>query len=141
MAQIAIMRDGKFVHRESKTFDRRPAANAWIKKREAELAKPGGLDLARSDKRSPTLADAIARYVAESKRQLGRTKEQVLATLKSLDIAERPCAEITSADLVELARWLARAASRGPSATTCLTWLQSSPLRAPPGAIRSTSKP
>jgi hypothetical protein len=106
MAQIAIMRDGKFVHRESKTFDRRPAANAWIKKREAELAKPGGLDLARSDKRSPTLADAIARYVAESKRQLGRTKEQVQATLKSLDIAERPCAEITSADLVELARWL-----------------------------------
>jgi integrase len=106
MAQVALMRDGKFVHRETKSFDRRPAANAWIKKREAELAKPGGLDLARSDKRSPTLGDAIARYVAESKRQLGRTKEQVLATLKSLDIAERPCAEITSADLVELARWL-----------------------------------
>ena len=27
MAQISIMRDRKMIHRESKTFDRKPAAN------------------------------------------------------------------------------------------------------------------
>ena len=88
MAQIALMRDGKFVHREAKSFDRRPAANAWIKKREIELAKPSGLDLARSDKRNAALADAIQSHITDSKRQLGRTKEQGLATFTSLDIAE-----------------------------------------------------
>lgn len=61
MAQISIMRDRKVVHREAKTFDRRPAAKAWIKKREAEIAESGGLEAARRDKRNPTLADAIDR--------------------------------------------------------------------------------
>jgi hypothetical protein len=41
LAQILVMRDSKIAHRESKTFDRRPAASTWIKKRKAELAKPG----------------------------------------------------------------------------------------------------
>jgi hypothetical protein len=34
------MRDGIAYH-ETETFDRRPAAALWIKKRERELAKPG----------------------------------------------------------------------------------------------------
>lgn len=106
MAQISIMRDRKIVHRESKTFDRRPAANAWIKKREAELAKPGGLDAARRDIKSPTLADAIDRYTRESSRAVGRTKTQVLSTIKTHDIAERPCADLRSPDLVDFARLL-----------------------------------
>lgn len=104
MAQISVMRDRKIVHRESKTFDRRPAATAWIRKREAELAKPGGLDAARRDIRSPTLADAIDRYTRESSKAVGRTKTQVLATIKTHDIADRPCADIRSPDLVDFAR-------------------------------------
>ena len=39
-AQILVMRDSKIVHRQSRTFDRRPPAAAWIDKREAERAKP-----------------------------------------------------------------------------------------------------
>jgi hypothetical protein len=34
MAKIIIEREGKIAHRESKTFDRRPAAAAWIARRE-----------------------------------------------------------------------------------------------------------
>jgi hypothetical protein len=37
------MREGKIVHRESKTFDRRVSADAWIKRREADLAKPNAV--------------------------------------------------------------------------------------------------
>jgi hypothetical protein len=29
-AQIVIKKDGVIVHREAETFDRKPAANAWI---------------------------------------------------------------------------------------------------------------
>ncbi len=38
MAQILIMRDKKIVHREAKTFDKRPAAASWIKTRAVSLA-------------------------------------------------------------------------------------------------------
>ena len=44
LAQIVIKRKSKVVHREALTFDRRQAANAWLKRRETELAVPGALD-------------------------------------------------------------------------------------------------
>ena len=43
-AQIVIKKGGAIVHRESQSFDRKQAANAWVVKREAELKKPGGLE-------------------------------------------------------------------------------------------------
>jgi hypothetical protein len=67
-------------HREAKTFDRRQAAAAWLKRREEELSKP----------------DAIDRYTAESRKKIGRTKAQVLAAIKGYDIADRPCVDIRS---------------------------------------------
>jgi integrase len=105
-AQISIMRDRKIVLREQKTFDRKPAAAAWIEKREAELAKPGALTRFRVQKRISTLADAIDRYTAESKKPVGRTKAQVLATIKTHDISSMSCADITSQDLVGFAQKL-----------------------------------
>ena len=107
LAQILIMRDRKIVHRESRTFDRRPAATGWIKKREAELSKPGALLGAKAGKRDATLADAINRYISESTRAMGRTKLQVLAAIKSHDISDRQCADIRSQDIVAFAQTLA----------------------------------
>ncbi|MGC1235486.1 MAG: site-specific integrase, partial [Xanthobacteraceae bacterium] len=43
-AQIVIKQAGAIIHREAQTFDRKPAANVWIVKREAELKRPGGLE-------------------------------------------------------------------------------------------------
>lgn len=103
MAQISVMRDRKIVHRETKTFDRRAAAAAWIKKREAELDRPGGIEAARRDKRNPTLADAIDKYISASAKAIGRTKSQVLAAIKTYDIADRPCADIRSQDITDFA--------------------------------------
>ncbi|MBY0297457.1 MAG: tyrosine-type recombinase/integrase [Methylobacterium sp.] len=104
-AQIVVKRDGR-VHRETKTFDRRPAAAAWIKKRERELEQPGAVLAPKV--REPSLADAIDRYVGESRRALGRTKAQVLRAIKAFDIAAKPCSEIGSAEIVAFARELAR---------------------------------
>jgi integrase len=101
-AQIVIRHKGK-VHREAKSFDRRQAANAWIGHREEELRAPGALERASKD---PKLADVIDRYVAESRKQIGRTKAQVLRTIKNYDIAQMKCSEITSADLVSFVKAL-----------------------------------
>jgi integrase len=101
-AQIVIKIGGKTIHREAQTFDRKPAANAWIVKREAELKSPGGLE----HKEDPTLAAVIDRYIAESKNPVVGTKAQVLKTVKDTDLGETNCSDITSQTLVAFARTL-----------------------------------
>jgi integrase len=103
LAQIIVKRQGKVVHQESRTFDRRQAAAAWSVRREEELRKPGALGRRADD---PKLADVIDRYVAESEKQIGRTKAQVLRKVKTYDIADLRCGEITSADVVSFAQAL-----------------------------------
>jgi integrase len=101
-ALITLKKGGKIAHREAKTFDRRQAANAWMERRETELRKPGGLDR-RED---PTLGLVIDKYISESQREIGRTKAQVLRTVKTYDIAEMQCSEIASKDIVSFAQAL-----------------------------------
>ena len=101
-AQILIKRGGKIVHREAKTFERKLVAKAWLARRETELAEPGSLER-RPD---PTLAVAIDRYIAESKKTPGRTKEQVLRTIKTYDLAEMQCSKITSSEIIAFAQAL-----------------------------------
>src|SRR5277367_3004253 len=105
LAQISVTRDGRN-HRESRTFDREKVASAWISKREAELSKPGALSKTKAAKAGKTLADAIDRYILESRRPIGKTKTQVLKTIKTHDIAAMRCSAITSQDIVELAQIL-----------------------------------
>ena len=103
-AQIVRKQNGKIVHREAKTFNREREARAWAAWREAELDKPGALE--QLQKPSLTLGDAIDRYTAE-KRTIGRTKEQVLRSIKKHQIATMESAAIKSADIVRFADELA----------------------------------
>ena len=57
-AQIVTKKDDAIVHREAQTFDRKPAANARIVKREAELKTPGR---PRAQRRPPSQPSSIAR--------------------------------------------------------------------------------
>jgi integrase len=103
-AQLLIKRDGKILHREGRTFERRQAASAWLEKRETELAKPNALERIKAT--DPTLASVIDQYTDESIKEIGRTKAQVLRAIKRYDIANKPCSEITSADIVSFANQL-----------------------------------
>jgi integrase len=103
-AQISLMRDGRIVHRESRTFSDRAMAKSWAEKRERELAKPGGLEAAQIGKE--TLGDAIDKYIATSRKAIGKTKAQVLDTLRGMDIANVRCTDITSERLIKLAEEL-----------------------------------
>ena len=111
-AQILKKRDGKIVLRQAQTFDRKAAAEAWIKKRETELAQPGAVERAGKDK--IVLAQAIDRYVDESIKEIGRTKAQVLQSIKNYDLANMACEKIGSDDIVSFARELA-AGQRTPA--------------------------
>lgn len=97
-ARVRVMREGMTYH-ETETFDRRPAAAAWMKKRERELARPGAIPAAKLD--DPILAKAIDRYIEESVKEIGRTKAQVLKAIKKHPIVEMPCSTIKSKDIIE----------------------------------------
>ena len=43
-AGILLKQNGRIVHQESKTFDRRTTAKAWMERREKELRAPSGLE-------------------------------------------------------------------------------------------------
>lgn len=107
LAQITIKKDKKVVVRENKTFDRRSVAAAWIEDREAKFARPGALeayDAEASSSLKPTLGDAIDRYIRDSHKTMGRTKTQVLNAIKTFDIAEIACEDVSSADVVDFAK-------------------------------------
>ena len=107
-AQIVIKRDGKIVHRESATKPTRKAAERWIIKREDELSRTG-VPKPQSGK---TLADAIDKYIETSRKKIGRTKAQVLNTIKNeYDIASKNCSAIKAQDLIDFATELADRAS------------------------------
>lgn len=102
-ALIRIKKAGKVIHSESETFDREQAAKAWMKKRETELAEPGAL-VKTPD---PTLGEVIDQYNREKMRQHGKTKTQVLRTIRASDLAELRCSEVTSPALVAYVKSLA----------------------------------
>ncbi|GAC1040866.1 site-specific integrase [Rhizobium sp. No.120] len=99
-AQILRKKGGVIVWREAKTFDKDREAKAWIRWREAELDKPGAIE--QLSKEDATLADAIDKYVA-AKRTIGRTKEQVLRSIKTYPIALKASRTIRSNDIVGFA--------------------------------------
>lgn len=99
MARVRVVRDGEAYH-ETETFDRRPAAAAWISKRERELSKPGAVITSKNSDPT-TLGKVIDRYTEETVKGVGRTKAQVLKVIKNYDIANMPCSSIKSKDIVE----------------------------------------
>lgn len=101
-AQIRLKDGGKVIFTESQTFDRKPAAQAWLKKRETELAVPGAL-IKPTD---PLLAEVIDQYNEDKLRPHGKTKDQVLRTIKNSWLGELHCSEITSPELVKFAQGL-----------------------------------
>jgi integrase len=99
-ALIRLKRGGKPIFTQTETFDREQAANAWLKKRETELAQPGALDKPED----PTLAEVIDIYNADKLRAHGKTKDQVLRSIKAADIGSMRCSQLTSQALVQFAK-------------------------------------
>jgi hypothetical protein len=90
VAQINIRRNGKWAHSESRTFDKHSSAAAWFKKQMKEITA-AGTDLSAVKSKGRTLSTAIDRYIIESVKEIGRTKAQVLRSIREYDIASMNC--------------------------------------------------
>lgn len=102
-AQIVIKDGGRIVYQTSRSFPRRRTAAAWMERKEKELRAPGGLDAVQ--KPGARLKDAIDKFLANHEKVIGKTKAQVLRTIREeFDIADMACADIGSAELVEFAQ-------------------------------------
>lgn len=107
-ATVIKKKDGKIVFRESETFERKKAAETWIKTLESDLEKPDGIEVAKAKSKNVTLRTAIKKYITESLKEIGKTKAQVLATIMNeFGIAELVCDKIGSAHIVAFAKELA----------------------------------
>lgn len=104
-AQIRINRDGRTVYQESQTFDRKQVAQAWIKRRETELAEPGAIE--RANRKGVTIRKMIEQYLDEYEkiRPLGRTKNSTLNAIKDTWLGDLDDSALTSQKLVEFAQW------------------------------------
>ncbi len=97
-AEIVIRKNGKTLHRESKTFKKRTHAAQWADKREAELkvhgVKPKTVDY--------TIAELAEKYIAEytGKVRMGRSKLSDLKRIQHYEICKKPTAQLTSADYI-----------------------------------------
>lgn len=92
---------------ESKTFTTLKAAQKWAVMREKEIERDitAGREPVKRKVKSVTLGDAIDRYIGESTKEMGKTKAQVLRTIRTeYAIADKPCADITAPDIVQFAR-------------------------------------
>lgn len=101
-AQIRIKRGGKVVHSESKTFERKAIAQKWRTTREAELLRPGALNVGPD----PTLSSVISQYMTESVRPIGKTKRRVLEAIAAAKVGKLKCSDVTSVALVDWAATL-----------------------------------
>lgn len=104
-AQIRIKRDGAQVYQESQSFVRKQVAQAWVKKRETELAQPGAIE--RANRQGSSVEDMIDRYLVELERArpLGKTKRGTLIMISQTYLGKLLDHEINSQHLVEYALW------------------------------------
>lgn len=100
-AQIRVMQKGTTVYQESQTFDRKTTAQAWLKKRESELAEPGAI--AKANRDGVTIKKMIERYLEEYEklRPLGKTKRATLLAIGETWLGELEDKDVTSQKLVE----------------------------------------
>lgn len=104
-AQVRIRRGGKIVHQETRTFERRQAAQIWSKRREAELASAEGLRAALQA--DPPVKEIIKKYKEDRKKPIDRTKSSILDQIAASTIGAIPGSELTSSDIVSVVKELA----------------------------------
>lgn len=104
-AQIRIKRDGLQVYQESQTFARKQAAQAWARRREADLDQPGAIE--RANRKGVTVKEMIERYLLEMEkaRPLGKTKRATLNAIAETEFGQMADSAINSQALVDYALW------------------------------------
>lgn len=123
-AIIRLKRDGKVVHAETETFDRRQLAVEWMRRRETELdqqrarGEPAG--------KSATLDELLEWYAKEIKvlTPWGRTKEADIKRLRGYEIAKKNVLRLTTADYIAHVEARRHEGAGPATANNDLIWLR-----------------
>jgi integrase len=123
-AQIRLKRDGKVVHSEAETFDRKALANEWLRRRETELDQRRARGEALGHRW--TVGELLTWYDAEMRAlsPWGRTKAADLLRLKSMPIAAKLAARLTQQDFVEHATERRKGGAGPATVGNDLIWLR-----------------
>lgn len=123
-AQIRIHRQGKCIHSESETFDRRQLATEWMRRREAELDQ----QRARGEPlgKGATLAELLEWYSRDIKELTpwGRSKEADLKRLAGYGLAKKNILRLTTADYIAHVEARRREGAGPATANNDLIWLR-----------------
>lgn len=100
-AQIRLKDKGSIVHTEAQTFTRKALAQAWLKRREAELQEARAKGALGSKK--VTAGEILDSYTAHAEgiTVWGRSKTGDIRRLRESGIAEKDARLLTAADLME----------------------------------------
>ena len=98
---VGIKRDGKYIHRESRTFSRHAHAKTWGQRRVIEIERDGGV---RRVQEAITLHDLIDMYLKSNKVSVGESKRYALALVMRRDIADKDAANLKEIDVVDFGR-------------------------------------
>ncbi|MYL22507.1 tyrosine-type recombinase/integrase [Halomonas alkaliantarctica] len=119
--QIRISRRGQPDYSETKTFPRKAMADEWAKRRELELASPGGILTAKW--RGVTLSDAIERYLHEFADGAGRSKRATIQQLQRFPIARVKITELSSEQIIDHAQMRRQSGIKVSTIGQDITWL------------------
>jgi integrase len=113
-AIVRVRKGTTVVHRESRTFTPRSAAQSWARHREVALEDP--VELTRHKQSTPTLAELIRWYIDtfEKISRWQRSKQTHLETLERHALGKVLAHPLTSADLIRHVQ-SRRAAGAGPA--------------------------
>ena len=102
LSEVRVKRDGRIVHRESRTFDRRTQAKVWAESREKKFAKNIPAPKRSLELTQATLCKVLEKYredVSEV-RPMGRSKTSNIQFLEKCEIARMAACEIKSSDII-----------------------------------------
>lgn len=103
-AQIRLKKGGRVVYTESATFERKQAAQAWLKRRETELAEPGAIEQALRPK--PTIREIIQTYLDHNHAvPLKRSKKATLTRIAASWLGDIESQDLNSQTLVDYVTW------------------------------------
>ncbi len=125
-AEVRIKRNGRVVHRESRTFDRRRLATEWATQLEDQLSKPDAVPKRKQLALAGPLHKILLKYRKEVSeiRPMGRSKSAHIKFLEKTSLANIDVAGINSSDLIEHVR-ARRKSGAGPSTVNNdLVWLR-----------------
>jgi len=125
-AEVRIKRNGRLVHRESKTFDRRRLATEWATRLEDRLSMPDAVPKRKQLTLRGPLHKILLKYRKEVSeiRPMGRSKSAHIKFLEKTSLANIDVVDIKSSDLIEHVRARRRSGAGPSTVNNDLVWLR-----------------